>query len=281
MIDLKEYISPYERYCDGYSNPGASGRGYFIGLTFGIGKTHVEFEHEGSSILDDINSFDKAEVEDVNIGQINMITVSSFCGPIGAIWGYHVLRPKTFVPHPFFPEAKLIQNGKTIPVYSASSIVDATRALFGTLENKKFPLLPGGHVPCAGKSIKKKGPSHIYCGFALGIAKNQDENANLMMEDLGEIPLYIKGTERESDYRHKILENLAKSVLAIGENQNVRYKEIFVEMHDVVVQPGEIGCALVAAPYFTLAQSAIPKSGIQSLVDMDVTTWEKSLNKKL
>lgn len=281
MIDLKEYISPFERYCDGYGNPGASGKGYFIGLTFGIGKTKIEFEHEGTSILDDINSFDRAEVEDVNIGQINMITVSSFCGPIGAIWGYHVLRPKTFSPHTYFPKGFVKGKNSHIPVYSASSIVDATRALFGTVEQKKFPLLPGSHVPCAGKSIKRKGPSHIYCGFALGIAKNQDEDANLMMEDLGEIPLYIKGTEREAAYRETILENLARSVIAIGENQNVRYKEIFVEMQDVVVQPGEIGCALVAAPYFTLAQGAIPKTGINSLVKMDIHDWEKSIKKSL
>lgn len=281
MIDLKEYISPFERYCDGYGNPGGSGKGYFIGLTFGIGKTKIEFEHEGTSILDDINSFDRAEVEDVNIGQINMITVSSFCGPIGAIWGYHVLRPKAFIMHKYFPEGFVKNKNAQIPVYSASSIVDATRSLFGTVEQKKFPLLPGSHVPCAGKSIKRKGPSHIYCGFALGIARNQEEDANLLMEDLGEIPLYIKGTERESDYRKKILENLAKSVLAIGENQNVRYKEIFVEMQDVVVQPGEIGCALVAAPYFTLAQGAIPKTGIHSLTKMDIREWEKSIKKGL
>lgn len=281
MIDLKEYISPFEQYCDGYGNPGGSGKGYFIGLTFGIGKTKVEFEHEGTSILDDINSFDRAEVEDVNIGQINMITVSSFCGPIGAIWGYHVLRPKAFSPHKFFPQAQVKSKNSIIPVYSASSIVDATRALFGTVEHKKFPLLPGSHVPCAGKSINRKGPVHIYCGFALGIAKNQEQDANLMMEDLGEIPLYIKGTEREGAYRERILRNLANSVLAIGENQNVRYKEIFVEMQDVVVQPGEIGCALVAAPYFTLAQSAIPKSGIGALAKMDINEWEKAIKRKL
>ena len=138
MINLKEYISPFERYCDGYGNPGASGKGYFIGLTFGIGKTRVEFEHEGTSILDEINSFDRAEVEDVNIGQINMVTVSSFCGPIGAIWGYHVLRPKNFTTHKFFPQGHIKGKTSLIPVYSASSIVDATRALFGTVEQKKF-----------------------------------------------------------------------------------------------------------------------------------------------
>jgi histidine decarboxylase len=281
MINLDESISPFEKYCDGYGNPGGSGKGYFVGLMFGIGKTKIKFDHEGTSILDDINAFDKAEVEDVNIGQINMVTVSSFCGPIGAIWGYHVLKPKVFKPHPYFPKGRIKYKKSYVPVYSASALVDATRALFGTVDNKRFPLLPGSHVPCAGKSIIEKGPRHVYCGFALGIAKNQEENANLFMEDLGDIPMYIKGTEVESKYREKILQNLSMSVLAIGENQGVRYKEILVEMQDVVIQPGEIGCALVAAPYFTLAQNAIPKEGINAIINMDLKEWEKKVKNKL
>lgn len=281
MINLDEAIGPFEKYCDGYGNPGASGKGYFVGLMFGIGKTKIRFEHEGTSLLDNINAFDKAEVMDVNIGQINMTQVSSFCGPIGKIWGYHVLKPKKFEPHKYFPKGSLKVGSSYIPIYSASPIVDATRSLFGTIDDKRFPLLPGSHVPCAGKHITEKGPRHIYCGFALGIAKNQEQNANLFMEDLGDIPIYIKGTEVEVEYREKILENLAKSVLAIGENQGVRYKEIFVEMQDVVIQPDEIGCALVAAPYFTLAKSAIPQRGINMLESISLSEWEKGIKKRL
>lgn len=281
MINLEEIIGPFEKYCDGYGNPGASGKGYFVGLMLGVGKQKIEFVHDGISILDNIISFDKAEVEDVNIGQINMTKVSSFCGPVGAIWGYHVLKPKTFSAHPYFPKGKIKAGSSYIPVYSASSIVDATRVLFGTVDEKKFPILPGAHVPCAGKSISEKGPRHIYCGFALGIARNQEHNASLFMEDSGDIPLYIKGTEAEDEHKERILNNLAMSVLAIGENQGVRYKEIFVEMRDIVIQPGEIGCALVAAPYFTLAKNAIPKEGINALCDMELKEWERKIRIRL
>ncbi len=278
MNDLHEYISPYDTYCDGYSSPDASGNGYFIGLAMGIGKCKREFTHDGNSILDEINAFDKAEVHDVNIGQINMSIVSSFCGPVGAIWGYHVVRPKhLFSPHPYFPKAKVSRNGIQAPVYSAQPLIDATRALFGTVDDRRFPLLPGAHVPCAGKNIKQIGPRHIYAGFGLGIAKNQKKDANLLMEDLGDLPMYIKGTDREAEYKGIMIENIAKSVLAIGENQHVAYKEIFVEIKDVFVQPDELGCALVAAPYFTLARHAIPSRGIEMLQKLSLDEWERDV----
>jgi histidine decarboxylase len=271
MIDA---TSPYENYCNGYQ----SEKNYFVGLTFGIGKTQMEFTHEGTSILDDINAFDRAEVEDITIGQINMIIVSSFCGPQGSVWGYHVARPKNlYKPHPYLPEGKVTRGKHTVAVYSAHALVNATKELFGTVKKKKFPLMPGSMVPCAGKHIQKRGPAHIYCGFGLGVVKDGEKNANLFMEDLGEIPLYIQGTNREKAYKHDLLENIAKSVLAIGENQKVEYKEIFVELKDLTVQSNEIGCALVAAPYFTIARNAVPKKGIEFLQKMSLDEWRASI----
>ncbi|HET7099362.1 MAG TPA: histidine decarboxylase, pyruvoyl type [Patescibacteria group bacterium] len=281
MFDLKKVISPYNSFCSGYGNPGASGDSYLVGLIFGIGKTKILLDHQGTSILDSINAFDRAEVENTYLGQINMVIVSSFCGPMGGLVGYDILKPKDLYNfHKFYPEGKITNAGVSIPVYSASPIVNATRELFGTVDDKKFPLMPGSIVPCAGRHITDVGPKHIYCGFGLGIAKNHKRDAHLFMEDMGEIPLNIRGTEVEASYRHKILGNLAKSILRVGENQRVRYKEIFVEMHDVTVQPGEIGCALVAAPYFTLAKDAIPKKGVESLSDLSLDAWTKEMDKK-
>lgn len=281
MFGLVKAISPYNSFCSGYGNPGASGDSYLVGLVFGIGKTKIELNHDGISILDSINAFDRAEVEKTYIGQINMVTVSSFCGPMGGLLGYDFLKPKNLYKyHQFFQEGKIANRKINVPVYSAAPLVDATRTLFGTVNEKKFPLIPGSIVPCAGRHISGEGPRHIYCGFGLGITKNHKKDAHVFMEDVGDIPLYIKGIEMERLYRHKILENLAKSVLQIGENQAVRYKEIFVEMKDVVVQPGEIGCALVGAPYFTLAKGAIPAKGIESLYDMPLETWNKEIDKR-
>lgn len=282
MFDLNKAISPYKNYCNGYGNSGTLDNSYLVGLIFGIGKTKKELYHEGTSILDNINAFDRAEVENAYLGQINMVTVSSFCGPMGGLIGYDILKPKNIYKfHKYFPEGEIVgSDSKKIPVYTASTLVEATKSLFGTVNDKRFPLAPGSVVPCAGKHISKKGPKHIYCGFGLGIAKNHKRDAHLFMEDIGDIPLYIKGTEVEGLYRHKILENLAKSVLRIGENQKVSYKEIFVEMHDVMIQPDEIGCSLVAAPYITLAQNAIPEKGIDTLFDISLESWKKEMDKK-
>jgi histidine decarboxylase len=282
MKDFKQAISPYEKYCDGFASPGASGKGYFVALAMGIGKTKLSLGHEGTSLLDAIDAFDKAEVEDVNIGQINMITVSSFCGIGGALWGYHAAKSKDLAkPHKNLPQGYVERNGQKVPVYTAEPLIDAARALFGTVDDKKFPLLPGGHVPCAGKSIKEVGPRHIYCGFGLGIAEDPETTANLMMEDLGDIPMHITGTDQEPGYKGKILANLAQSVLSIAENQKVRYKEIFVEMKDIVIQEGEMGCALVAAPYFTIAKNAVPSEGIENLAKMSLEEWSNSVIQKI
>ncbi len=279
MFNILDAVSPYDSFCDGFSSPGGSGKNYLVGLTLGIGKAPLQLTHTGSSLLDGIIAFDKAEVEDAYLGQINMITVSSFCGLAGRIWGYHLCQPKhLFSLHPYFPKGKIKTKKGFIPVYSADPLLHATKRLFGTLNHKRFPLLPGSHVPCAGKFIKEVGPRHIYAGFALGIAAKQDKDANLFMEDIGDIPIYIKGTEREAAYKEHLLGNLAKSVTFIGENQDIAYKEIFVTIKDIFIQPDEMGCALVAAPYFTLAKNAA--LGIKENEDyskLSLESWEKRL----
>jgi len=277
MIDLSEAVSPYKKYCNGFGNPGNSGKGYFIGLTLGVNTCDLKLSHAGSSLLDGINAFDKVEATDVYLGQINMITVSSFCGLDGIIWGYDTVRAKNnFIPHPSFSNRVISYRNETIPVYSASPLIDASRALFGTVKKKNFPILPGAHVPCAKKSIEKVGPVHIYAGIALGIAKDRDKDASLLMEDLGEIPQEISNTKQEVNYKNMILQNLAKSIIEIGKNQKIKYKEIFIEVKDVRVKKNEVGCALVAAPYFTLAQNAIPSSGINSLKTLGLENWLKN-----
>lgn len=257
MTEVDQALGKYTKYCDGYGNPGASGSGYFVGLALGIGVAKLQFNHIGSSWLDSINAFDKAEVSDVNIGQMNMITVSSFCGPHGSFWGYHIAKQKNlYKKHRLLPKGSILYRKKSVPVYSAEPLIDATRELFGTKDKKKFPLKPGAHVPCAGKHITKEGPAQLYCGVGFGIAENGERDANLIMEDVGEIPYDIPEEER-NHYKRSILENIAKSIMAVGKNQGVKYKEIFVDIKDTHVAPDEIGCALVAAPYFTLAQKAV------------------------
>jgi hypothetical protein len=50
-----------------------------------------------------------------------------------------------------------------------------------------------------------------------------------------------------------------------------------IEIKETIVSESEVGCALVAAPYLTLAQNAIPKQGINSLLTMTLQEWQNSI----
>lgn len=276
MISLNECVSSVSEYCDGYQNPGASGKGYILALTLGIGVAELVLGHKGESRLDGINAFDRAETDDVFIGQINMITVSSFCGLNGNLLGYDLLKSEDlFFKHECFPEAVLSRHdGGVTNIYSAAPLIDASRELFGTVDAKRFPLIPGGHIPCAEKSYKKIGPARIYSGIAIAIPEDRERNACLMMEDVGEIPLEI-GEAQIDKYKRQLVVNLAQSALFVGENQRVRYKEIFVQVKQRFVGDGKIGCALVASPYFTIAKNAVPNNSPEGLRDISLQNWVK------
>ena len=263
-------MSDYESYCDGFFGSNAScHKNYITGVILNIGVVKKKYSHEGSILLDSILAFDQAEVASTNMGQINMITVSSFCGPAGLIWGYDIAR------HPDIGKNKYLLGavGGKIPVYSAEPLKQAMFKLFGNINDKRFPLLPGAHVPCAGKHISIDGPRHIYAALAFGISKNREKDACLFMEDVG----FINGDtgQYKKELKEKILSNMANSVIQIGKNQKIEYKEIFVDMVDTVIKPNEVGCALVAAPYFTLAQKAVPGNDLNSLATCDINKWEK------
>lgn len=297
-------ISPYDNYCDGFGSPGASGNNYLTGIVLEVGITDIKYSHGGSMVLDSILSFDKAEVESVNMGQINMITVSSFCGLAGLIWGHDIAKhPKIHQKHQLFPKGYVHDDyfRLKVPVYSAIPLKEATYRLFGTISKKRFPLLPGAHVPCAGKHINLKGPKHIYAALGLGIAKNRDKDACVFMEDIGELIVMEKDNKtirfvannKEFDYsdkvldfheqiaksKSKILENIATAVLEIGKNQKIEFKEIFVDIVDIIINENQIGCALVAAPYFTLAKNAVPYAKVGNLTELDLFLWEKEVGK--
>lgn len=273
--NLSGAISPYADYCAGYQNPGASGGNYIMTLALGIGVAKKQLSHSGSKILDQTHVFDLAEVEDTYLGQTNMITVSSFCGPHGSIWGYHLAKQQ-LVPHKLIPSGTYTHNNVTAKIYSAKPLLEATSHLLGTVTEKKFPILPGSHVPCANKSLTAEGPAIIYGSIGIGIPVNGEENACLMMEDIGNIPLNLSKPDMEL-YQANILTNLIKSIMMVAENQQVKYKEIFIEIKTAHIKQSEIGCVLVAAPYLTLAQNAIPASGINSLAEMTLREWENSI----
>lgn len=269
---IKSSLSSSEEYfCEGFFASGAPGKGnmYCLGMNFSVGKVTKQFSHAGSINLDEINAFDQAEVARAHIGQINMIKVSSFCGPRGRIWGYDLCKvPKS--PSKWGVSGSDIGH-PDLDIWEMDNLVGAFERLTGTVQEPRFPFLPGSHVPCATKSITKEGPCILYTAMGCGIPVDRERNACLLMEDFGFLPLT---THDEEAYIHDLLSKLAKSVLAIGRNQNVEYKEIFIGLDRVVVEEGEVGCALVAAPYLKLAQG-VTAGGVE-LAEADIDRWERA-----
>lgn len=90
------YIATQDDFCEGLwatlSNQ------CILGINYAVTKTEKQFFHDGSTVLDQINAFDLAEIANANIGQINLIKVSSFCGPGSLIWGYDIAKAERIAP---------------------------------------------------------------------------------------------------------------------------------------------------------------------------------------
>lgn len=255
---VKNAISKYDNYCMGYSSPlSATGDSYFIGINLCIGINELKYTQSGSKVLDQIIAFDTAEIDEAYIGQLNMSIVSSFCGIQGIIWGYDVYNK--YLIEENFKLFELEYNNNKINVYSTLPLQKALIDLFGTVDKRNFPILPGSHSPFACKNIKVEGPIYAFAGIAIGIPNDRETNACLLMEDVGFFTEQDLSKEKVSikEKENKILKNLANSVIDIGINQRVTYEEIFVGVKVKFIDKNKIGCAMVAVPYFTLAKNAL------------------------
>ncbi len=259
---LSRTIGSMDKYCEGIWN--CRDNCYLLGVQLAAVKTARRFGHSGSSKLDEINSFDLAEVARANCGQINMITVSSFCGPKGLIWGYDIF-PGAKIRHPL--DGKF--QDRYISIYDIMGLVRALEKLLGRIESPHFPFYPGSHIPCASKNISAHGPAMIYAAEGLAVPYDRQRNACLLMEDIGHIPLSVKDID---DYKMMILSKLVSSILQIGINQRVDYKEIFIGLNAVSVAAGEVGCAIALSPYFSVARDAIP--GEIDAFSINIGQWE-------
>jgi hypothetical protein len=115
-------IGPFDKYCDGYGNTGASGLGYICAMTLDIGMV----EQDMDTVLDGIVSYDRAEAQGVYIGQINMLVASSFCGLNGALWGYDLARADEIASGKVQALFEVLRHDrKKIPIYSADPLLDA------------------------------------------------------------------------------------------------------------------------------------------------------------
>lgn len=248
-------------HCEGFFACSDNNR-YILGICLSIAKQKIKLSHPGSKNLDSINAFDLAEVSQANIGQTNMIKVSSFCGPKGLIWGLDlaIAQKEEDACPPQFGDMK---------IFELAPLEEAFKKLTGTVEAPRFPFLPGSHVPCAFKNISAQGEKIIYSALAIGIPENRRTQACLLMEDIGEVPL---GNYDIIKFNKNIRLKLIKSILEIGKNQKIRYKEVFLGIKELYVGKDEVGCALVASPYLLLAQNAIPQN--KNILKLSLEEWE-------
>jgi histidine decarboxylase len=100
------------------------------------------------------------------------------------------------------------------------------------------------------------------------------------MEDVGELPANDDAAD-DSPSVGAILDDLSRSVLLVGRQQRVVYREIFVGMRHVWVNERDTGCAMVVCPYFSLAQRAIPRGGVEALQSMSLGAWEAEITEPL
>lgn len=281
--NTKEAIGPFKRYCDGYGRPGAKGIGYVSVLKVSTGVV----EKTDDTLLDGIVAYDRAEANDAYIGQINMETASSFCGLTGQIWGYDIAVSETIKENKQKPLFTVKQyDGSDLPVFDAAPLLAASMALFGTEKDRRFPPAPGAHVICANKSVTSYRPKTgepdsaknesygVWSYIAISIAKNREKDACLFIEDAGLWTENAKGEDLNA-FLKKHRKSIIWSIIACGKDQSVVYDRTYISYAYVIMEPGQIGTALTAAPYIVLAQDAVPRKGFNKLNTMTLKEWEK------
>lgn len=278
----KTAISPYENYCDGYGAPGAQGNGYVSVLKVSVGTV----EKTDDFLLDGIVSYDRAEINDAYVGQINMLTASSFCGIAGQVWGHDLAAHNDIIEKKIKPVLEIDQyDGSKLHVYDAKPLLEAGIELFGTEKERRFTLLPGAHTICANKGVTayrpkedrplKEGEAYgVWCFIALSLSADRDNCADLFIEDAG---LWTKNDSAEDlkAFLEEHRKSVAWSVVSCGQDSHVLFERTYVGFAYTIMKPGEIGTSLTCAPYVSLARNAVPSQGFNSLNKISLKEWLK------
>lgn len=278
----KTAISPYENYCDGYGAPGAQGNGYVSVLKVSVGTV----EKTDDFLLDGIVSYDRAEINDAYVGQINMLTASSFCGIAGQVWGHDLAAHNDIIDKKIKPVLEIDQyDGSKLHIYDAKPLLEAGIELFGTEKERRFTLLPGAHTICANKGVTayrpkedrplKEGEAYgVWCFIALSLSADRDNCADLFIEDAG---LWTKNDSAEDlkAFLEEHRKSVAWSVVSCGQDSHVLFERTYVGFAYTIMKPGEIGTSLTCAPYVSLARNAVPSTGFNSLNKLSLKEWLK------
>jgi len=271
---LNGAVGSDDTFCMGYLNPGASGNGYISTLKLSVGYVSVD---NLDTVTQGIVSYDRCEANDAYIGQINMLTASSFCGLNGAVWGYDLAVADDLRSLKLYDQA--LPDGTNMPVYSVNPLLDATQRLFGMDADRRYNPMTGAHVVCANKDATSDGTEAYWMWsiIALNFLEDRDSGANLFIEDAGMLNGSLTEDEVVSEL-NSTLQKVTNSVVLCGVDQDVVYKESFTGYRYLKVEAGNVGCALTCAPYVTLAKKAIPSGKTAyDIASMTIDKWESSL----
>ena len=262
-------VGPWDRFCSALGHPGASGGCSVAVITLASGVVRTRLR---SRVLNEILGFDIAEFLG-HLRQVNAIVVSSFAGPECTIWGYDAARDEALDTQAA-PLTVARHDGTVIPVKPLQPLVEASDALLAA-----YPLLAGTVTPCALRTITAPGPCVVSAALGVGIAEHRSRDADLFMEDTWvqrrrwrpgraqRRPGPVGGAHREW------AGEIAASIVAVGGQQGVLYKEIFAGVTSAEVPAGYFGGAVVGIPYCLLPRAAVPDDPAALL---DPVTWSQA-----
>jgi len=181
--------------------------------------------------LQHIVLFDLAET-DMGLGQVNFRKTSSFCSKGNFVHGINYTHPSLEF-HAIGKEFMYDFNGIDINDYNRWDNVNKN-LINGNIK-------PGAHICCAGEWEFGTIGDNLYAGVGIAVPEDK-KNAILFMECVGKT---IEIT------RETIREDIIESIVQIGKNQNIKYKEIYVVTDEKTLQK-DLGCAMVTIPYFLI-----------------------------
>ncbi len=251
---MKEILSKYENFCEGWK-----GEGKFISSPFiSISETDP-LDKKGNGLLNEILSFDSAEIETTYFGQVNLVKITSFCSPEGYIWGYDLAKVD-------MREIKELTAKYKSKILEANKLEKATIELLGTNKYKRFRIFPGSIVYCAFNFKIFPENKIAYGTIGIGIPQDRENQACLIMEDVG-----IRKIKESSSIAK---ENMIKSIIKIGKEHRIKYREILIMYKEKRISKGKIACVLAAVPFLKIAQKAF----LSNIFDLSLEEWKRKVN---
>lgn len=239
---------------------GAQSTPYVTVPAISVGRAKMNVPNFPSG-LERIAAYDAAEASGPNLGQTNMIRVSSFNSPRGFIWGHDLCSTKS----------EEIKGQFDLPVFSLEPILRAGEMLLGSSANPGLRISPGELLPCAYKDSYYYGTGHGVASIGIAIAKNRERDADLFLEDHRHAKIGFDHSQSEE----LILEYI-RAVIAVSSAQGTEYDRLYFSYRVADVLPAELTCLLTAIPYIKLPR--ILKTAVECSLTSEVFEWQARIS---